>query len=100
MAIVAQQFALLADNLVNFLLIVFLGVLWLARRVVRAGPAAGLFVQALSAFILVLGLGVAQGGSEEYYGIRILKITAAVLYTYGALSLVFRLRQTPPSTDR
>jgi hypothetical protein len=99
-AVVAQQLVLLADNLVNFLLTVFLGVLWLVRRVARGGPAVGLFVQALSAFILVLGLGVAQGGSEEYYEVRILKIAAAVLYTYGALSLLFRLRQGPPATGR
>ena len=99
-AVVTQQFILLfADSLIFFELTVFLIVLWLARRVVRAGPAAGLYVQALSAFILVLGLGLAQGGSEEYYGVRILKITTAVLYAYGALSLVYRWRHTPPATE-
>ena len=97
-AVVIQQFVFLADNLTNFLLTVFVVVLWLARRVVRAGAAAGLFVQALSGFILVLGLGIAQGGSEEYYGVRILKISVAVLYTYGALSLLSRLRQALPAT--
>jgi hypothetical protein len=96
MAVGMQQVVLIMDSLVNFLLVVFLAALWLARRVVRSGPAAaGLYVQALSAFILVIGLGVLKGGSEEYYAVRILKISTAVLYIYAALSLLSRLRQAP-----
>ena len=99
MAVMAQQFIFVADTLTHFLLTVFLATLWLARRIVGAGPGAGFFVQAMSAFILVLGLGLVEGGSELYYATRIIKISLAVLYTFAALSLLVRLRQVPASTD-
>jgi hypothetical protein len=95
MAVVAQQFIFLADNLAHFLLTVFLGGMWFARRMVRAGPAAGFYLQALSAFILVLGLALEQGGSELYYGTRIVKLVACILYTFIGLSLLHKLRQAP-----
>ena len=98
LAVFAQQFVLVADNLVQFLLTVFLAGLLFGSRLARGGPTAGIFALAFGTFLLLLGLAVTPlpGGSEEAFVIRILKIGLASLYALGALSLVARLRREPP----
>jgi hypothetical protein len=97
LALVAQQLVLVADNLVQFLLTVFLAGLWFAGRLVRGGPAAGVFALAFVTFLMLLGIAITPlpGGSEEAFVTRILKIGLASLYALGALALVERLRRNP-----
>ncbi|HTN97405.1 MAG TPA: hypothetical protein VL101_10535, partial [Nordella sp.] len=69
--------------------------LWLAGKIVRGGPTAGIYIVGLASFILILGLGVSPlpGASAESYILRVLKIIIASAYTIGALSLVSQLRR-------
>jgi hypothetical protein len=95
LAVVAQQFILVADTLVQFLLTVFLAGLWFGGRTVRGGPMAPVFVLAFGTFILLIGIAITPlpGGSEEAFVVRILKIGVASLYALAALSLVARWRR-------
>lgn len=97
-AVVAQQFVLIADSLVQFLLTVFLVSLWLAGRAARGGRAAPIFALGLATFILLLGVAITPlpGGSEEIFLKRLAKVGLASLYVLGALSLVTRLRLGRP----
>ena len=100
LAVLAQQWVIVADSLVQFLLTVLLAGLWFGGRLVRGGPMAPLFGLAFGTFLLLIGIAITPlpGGSEEAFVIRILKIGAASLYALGALSLVARLRRSPPAT--
>ena len=95
LAVVAQQFILVADTLVQFLLTVFLAGLWFGGRLVRGGPLAPVFALAFGTFILLIGIAITPlpGGSEEAFVVRISKIGLASLYALAALGLVARLRQ-------
>ena len=94
-ALVAQQYVLIADNLVQFLLTIFLAGLWFGGRMVRGGPMAPVFVLAFGTFLLLIGIAITPlpGGSEEMFVVRIIKIGLASLYALAALSLVARLRR-------
>lgn len=94
-AVVAQQFVLLADSFALFLLTVLLAGLWFCSRLVRGGPTAPIFALAFTTFLMLLGLAITPlpGGSEEMFVVRILKIGLASLYVIGALALVTRLRE-------
>ena len=94
LAVFAHQFVLLSDNLLLFLLTVFLAGLWFGGRFVRGGPTAPIYALGFGTFLLILGLAVTPlpGGSDELFTVRIAKIVLASLYTLGALSLVTRLR--------
>ena len=93
LAVVAQQFVLVADTLIQFLLTIFLAGLLFGGRLARGGPMAPVFVLAFGTFIL-LGIAITPlpGGSEEAFVVRIAKISAASLYALAALGLVARLR--------
>lgn len=95
LAVLLQQFVLLSDNIVLFLMTVFLVGLWFGARLVRGGPKAPIFALAFGTFILLIGIAITPlpGGSEEMFAIRILKVAAASAYTLGALSLVAWLRR-------
>lgn len=97
LAVLVQQVVLLADSLVQFLLIVFLSGLWFASRLVRGGPAAPIFALAFGTFILLLGIAITPlpGGSEASFVIRIVKVVLASVYAVGALSLLAPLRVDP-----
>ena len=94
LAVLAQQFILVADTLVQFLLTIFLAGLWFGGRMVRGGPMAPVFVLAFGTFLLLIGIAITPlpGGSEQAFVVRILKIGLASLYALAALSLVTRLR--------
>ena len=94
LALVAQQFILVADSLVQFLLTIVLAGLWFGGRLVRGGPLAPVFVLAFGTFILLIGIAITPlpGGSEEAFVMRILKVGLASVYALAALSLVTRLR--------
>lgn len=98
LAVLAQQFVFLADNLVHFLLTVFLATLWFAGRLARGGPTAPLFGLALGTFLLILGLAITPlpGGSEQSYVVRIIQIIFASLYALAAIVLVAPLRGGEP----
>jgi hypothetical protein len=93
-ALVAQQYILVADNLIQFLLTIFLAGLWFGGRMVRGGPMAPVFVLAFATFLLLIGIAITPlpGGSEEAFVLRIIKVGLASLYALAALSLVTRLR--------
>jgi hypothetical protein len=97
LAVFAHQFILLPDNLLLFLLTVFLAGLWFSGRLVRGGPMAPVYALAFGTFLLVLGLAITPlpGGAEELFTVRISKIVLASLYAIGALSLVARIRLGP-----
>jgi hypothetical protein len=97
LALFAQQLVLIADNLVHFLLTVFLAGLWFASRAARGGPMAPIFIMAFGTFILLLGIAIVPlpGGSEEAFVTRILKIGLASAYAIGVLSLLAPLRRAP-----
>lgn len=94
-ALVAQQYILAADNLIQFLLTIFLAGLWFGGRMVRGGPMAPVFVLAFATFLLLIGIAITPlpGGSEEMFVVRIIKIGLASLYALAALSLVARSRR-------
>jgi hypothetical protein len=94
LAVLAQQFILVADTLVQFLLTIFLAGLWFGGRLIRGGPMAPVFVLAFGTFLLLIGIAITPlpGGSEEAFVVRIFKIGLASLYALAALSLVERLR--------
>jgi hypothetical protein len=95
LAVLIQQFILLSESLVLFLLTIFLAGLGFGSRLVRGGPAAPIFALAFGTFILLVGIAITPlpGGSEEAFVIRILKIGVASAYALGALSLVAWLRR-------
>lgn len=95
LAVAAQQYVVLADSFVQFLMVVFLASLGFASGVARGGGLAPIYRQAFMTFLLILGLGIVPitGGSEDSYVIRIIKVTAAGAYAIGILSLLARLRR-------
>lgn len=95
MGIVGQELVYLTDNLVHFLMIVFLTSLVLGDKLARGHARAPLFSLTLASFILVLGLGVTPlpSSAEEAAVVRIIRIAVASLYALGALSLMGRLRR-------
>jgi len=95
LAVGAQQLVFVADNLVFFLVTVFLAGLGFASRLVRGGPTAPIVGLAFATFLLLLGLAITPlpGGSGEIFVLRILKIGLASLYVLGALSLVAGMRR-------
>jgi hypothetical protein len=97
LAVVAQQFVIVGDTLLLFLLTIFLAGLGFAGRLVRGGPSAPIFALAFAAFLLLMGLAITPlpGGSEESFVLRVLKIGLASAYALGALSLAAPLRRPP-----
>lgn len=95
LAVLAHQFILMTDSLILFLMTIFVTGLWLGGRMVRGGPAAGVYALAFATFILVLGIALTPlpGGSEEVFTTRILKVGLASLYAIGVLTLVGWLRE-------
>lgn len=94
-AVGTEQVVFLADNFVQFILMVLLAALWFAGRMTRAGPLAPLYALAFATFILLLGMAISPlpGSSEEAFMVRVIKVGAAGLYALGALSLVVWLRR-------
>ena len=98
LAVAVNQWVVVADSFVFFVLIVLATSLWFGSRIAYGGTRAPVYAIAFGTFLLILGIGITPlpGGSEMAFSVQILKIMIASAYVIGTLSLLDDSGATKP----